>query len=142
MNQGSSDDSEPSKHGDDTAAGWHPMYERIGPFYDSNGVAYRLGVDEDALAARREERTLLAMRTGSGEWLYPAWQFTVEGPVHEQLVPVLAALRALDGWLVGVWIVNEHPDLGGLSPREALARGTGAATVARLAQQDAAVLNA
>ncbi|WKN47460.1 hypothetical protein [Nocardioides sp. Arc9.136] len=65
--------------GENSTGSWHPMYERIGPFYDSSGAADRLGVDEEALAARREERTLLAMRTGSGEWLYPAWQFTVEG---------------------------------------------------------------
>ena len=75
---------------EDSTGGWHPMYERIGPFYDSSGAAYRLGVDEAALAAGREEGTVLAMRTGSGEWLYPAWQFTVEGAVHKQLVPVLA----------------------------------------------------
>lgn len=118
------------------------MYERIGPFYDSSGAAHRLGVDEEALAARREERTLLAMRTGSGEWLYPAWQFTVEGPVHVQLVPVLAALRGLDQWAAGIWIVNEHPDLGGMSPRKALASGMDVATVARLAQHDAGILNA
>lgn len=63
------------------------------------------------------------MRTADGQWLYPAWQFTGGGGIHPVLVPVLKALRGLDRWAAGVWLVAAHPDLSGSSPRQALRDG-------------------
>lgn len=119
------------------------LLKALGPFYDSDGAMYQLGsLTPGALAVRRREQTVLAMQTGAGEWLYPAWQFTGEGAVHAQLVPVLDAFRGLDGWVAGTWLTNTRDDLGGLSPRQALSGGANPETIAVLAWEDATVLKA
>ncbi len=118
-----------------------PHYADVGPFYDSAGARHQLGgVTKQALGSRRANESVLAMRTGDGHWLYPAWQFTGDGGIHPVLAPVLKALRGLDRWAAGVWLVAAHPDLSGASPREALRDGTAPATVARLARHDASTL--
>jgi len=120
-----------------------PHYAELGPFYDSAGALVQLGqVTKQALASRRANESVLAMRTGDGQWLYPAWQFTGSGGLHPVLVPVLKALRGLDRWAAGVWLVAEHPDLSGASPRQALRNGTDPDTVARLALRDKTALAA
>lgn len=118
-----------------------PHFSDLGPFYDSAGALHQLGgVTKQALASRRTNETVLAMRSGDGQWLYPAWQFTGAGGIHPALVPVLKALRGLDRWAAGVWLVAAHPDLSGASPRQALRDGTDPATVARLARRDTSTL--
>ncbi|WP_157829651.1 hypothetical protein [Nocardioides alpinus] len=120
-----------------------PHFADLGPFYDSAGALHQLGnVTKQALASRRTNETVLAMRTGDGQWLYPAWQFTGDGGIRPALVPVLKALRGLDRWAAGVWLVAAHPDLSGSSPRQALRAGADPATVACLARRDAAALAA
>lgn len=94
------------------------------------------------LDSRRTNQTVLAMQTGDGHWLYPAWQFTGQGSIHAALAPVLKALRGLDRWMAGVWLVAEHPDLGGRSPRRALRNGVDSGDVARLALHDKQALAA
>lgn len=80
-------------------AGMHPMYATIGPFYDADGARAQLdGVDQLGLEARRESGAVLAMQTGDGSWLYPAWQFTGSGTVHPALVPVW---RSCVPWIRG-----------------------------------------
>lgn len=116
-------------------------FSGVGPFYDSAGALHQLGgITKQALAGRRANKSVLAMRAGDGQWLYPAWQFTGDGGVHPVLVPVLRALRGLDRWAAGVWLVAEHPDLAGSSPRQALRHGTDPATVVGVARRDAAAL--
>lgn len=118
-----------------------PHFADLGPFYDSAGALHQLGgVTKQALGSRRTHQSILSMRTGDGQWLYPAWQFTGAGGVHPALVPVLRALRGLDRWAAGVWLVAPHPDLSGSSPRQALRDGTDPATVARLARHDTSAL--
>ena len=118
-----------------------PHFDGLGPFYDSSGALHQLGgVTKQALASRRTNESVLAMRTGDGQWLYPAWQFSGDGGVHPVLVPALKALRGLDRWAAGVWLVTAHPDLSGSSPRQALRDGTDPETVARLARRDTAAL--
>lgn len=118
-----------------------PHFAGIGPFYDSAGALRQLGgVTKQALASRRANESVLAMRTGDGQWLYPAWQFTGDGGVHPVLAPVLKALRGLDRWAAGVWLVAAHPDLSGSSPRHALRDGTDPDTIARLARRDTSAL--
>lgn len=120
-----------------------PHFADLGPFYDSSGALHQLGgVTKQALGSRRANQSVLAMRAGDGQWLYPAWQFTGTGRVRPVLVPVLKALRGLDRWAAGVWLVAPHPDLSGSSPRQALRDGTEPATVARLARRDASALAA
>jgi hypothetical protein len=115
----------------------------VGPFYDSAGARLQLGLrTKQALDSRRNTQTVLAMQTRDGTWLYPAWQFTGDGSVHQVLLPVLKALRGMDRWQVGVWLVSEHPDMGGISPRQALRDGVDPAAVARVAAHDKAALAA
>ena len=124
-----------------TPAQLDPHFAGLGPFYDSSGARHQLGgITKQALDSRRTHQSVLAMRTGDGHWLYPAWQFTGDGHVHPVLAPVLKALRGLDRWAAGVWLVSAHPDLDGSSPREALAAGRDADAVARLAQHDKTTL--
>lgn len=114
-----------------------PHFKGIGPFYDTEGAIVQLGgISKQALAGRRERHTVLAMKTKDGFWLYPAWQFTGDGHVHDVLLPVVKELAPLNGWSAGVWLVKEHPDLNGRSPRKALAEGTPPADVAKIARQD------
>ena len=118
-----------------------PHFAGLGPFYDSAGARHQLGdITKQALDSRRTHESVLAMRAGDGQWLYPAWQFTGDGRVHGVLAPVLKALRGLDRWAAGVWLVSAHPDLDGSSPREALRAGADADSVARLAQHDKTAL--
>jgi hypothetical protein len=120
-----------------------PHFADIGPFYDSKGAQLQLGgVTKQALDSRRHTGSVLAMRTGDGHWLYPAWQFTGKGGVHPVLTPVLRALRPLDGWTAAVWLVAGHSDFGGQSPREALRRQIDPQLVAAAARQDALALTA
>jgi hypothetical protein len=115
----------------------------VGPFYDSAGARLQLGLrTKQALDSRRNTQTILAMQTGDGTWLYPAWQFTGDGSVHQVLLPALKELRGMDRWQVGVWLVSEHPDLGGISPRQALRDGVDPLAVARVAARDKAALAA
>jgi hypothetical protein len=115
----------------------------VGPFFDSAGARLQLGLrTKQALDSRRNTQTVLAMQTGDGTWLYPAWQFTGAGGVHHVLRPVLKELRGMDRWQVGVWLVSDHPDLGGVSPRQALRDGVDPAAVARVAARDKADLAA
>jgi hypothetical protein len=115
----------------------------VGPFYDSAGARLQLGLrTKQALDSRRNTQTVLAMQTGDGTWLYPAWQFTGDGRVHQVLLPVLKELRGMDRWQVGVWLVSEHPDLDSMSPRQALRDGVSPVAVARVAAHDKAALAA
>ena len=119
----------------------HPYYAAVGPFYDTAGARRQLGgVTKQALDSRRGSQTILAMQTGDGHWLYPAWQFTGQGTIHPVLVPVLKQLRGLDRWMAGVWLTNAHPSLEGRTPRQALAEHVDPQVVASLAAQDKATL--
>lgn len=125
----------------DTPSELDPHFADVGPFYTSGGAASQLGgITKQALSDRRKTRSVLAMRAGDGRWLYPAWQFTGAGTVHPALAPVLRALRPLDRWAAGVWLVGAHPELGGRSPRAALRDGEPPRRVADLAAADAATL--
>lgn len=123
----------------DTPSGLDPHYAPLSPFYDSRGAAHQLGgITKQALSDRRRCGSVLAMRAGDGTWLYPAWQFTGAGAVHPSLVPALRALKPLDRWAAGVWLVGEHPDLDGRCPRAALGDGEDPHRVAALAALAAA----
>jgi hypothetical protein len=57
-------------------------------------LAERLGVDPIALDVRRRSWELFATRaSGTGEWLYPSWQFDEKGEVRSDVARVLAAAR-------------------------------------------------
>ena len=125
----------------DAPSGLDPHYADLAPVFDSRGAAAQLGgISRQALSGRRRTGSVLAMRAGNGNWVYPAWQFTGAGTVHPRLTPVLRALRPLDPWAAGVWLASAHPNLGGRSPRTALGDGQDPQQVAALAAADAAAL--
>lgn len=125
----------------DSPAELDPHVADVGPFYISDGAIRQLGgISKQAVDSRRRTWSILAMRTQDGTWLYPAWQFTGDGRVHDVLRSVLKALRGMDRWAAGVWLVSDHPDLGGRSPRQALRDGLQPEQVANLAARDRARL--
>lgn len=101
--------------------------DHAGPFLDTEGVAAALdGVSKQAVSQRVQGRRLLALRTGSGRWVYPLWQFH-HGALLPGLPEVLAAAgydprRPVTGWTVASWLATEDPELGG-APRDLLAAG-------------------
>jgi hypothetical protein len=99
--------------------------DQLGPLHDTPGVAARLGgVTKQAVSDRVHRHRLLALRTGSGRLVYPAFQFN-----GHDLVPgmadVLLALRpdATSAWTVASWLTTPDSALHGRAPIEALRDG-------------------
>lgn len=119
----------------------HPVYARLGPFYDTEGARQHLdGMSKQAVAKRRAVGAVLAMQTSDGRWLYPTWQFSPSGGVRQQLAPVLREFAGVDGWTAGTWLMNPHPVLEGDTPREFLAAEGSPQRVVELARHDVAAL--
>jgi hypothetical protein len=112
----------------------------LGPFYDTRGVTRLLGgVSRQAVADRRERRTLLGLKTADGVLVYPAFQFDERGEVISGLAAVLQCFdrEAADDWTVGGWLVSKHRGLDGESVVEWL-RGGGDPARAEILARDAA----
>jgi hypothetical protein len=97
----------------------------VGPFYDAATVADVLGVSASAVRSRRARGSLLALRTGSGSWVYPAWQFDHGGQVLPGLVPVLRVLAGGDvsAWTLASWLRSPEVELSGRTPFAVLHAG-------------------
>ena len=119
----------------------HPVALILGPFFSSNGAMRILGVPtRQALASRRAHGSVLALKTADGHWVYPAFQFDhARHRVRPALAEVLKVMRGVDPWVVGLWLVEDHPDLEGHSPLEALPGRVGEVVdLARQYRQDVA----
>lgn len=88
----------------------------LGPFHDTRGVTRLLGgVSRQAVADRRERRTLLGLKTADGVLVYPAFQFDE----HNEVLPGLAAVlqcfdpEAADDWTLAGWLVAKQQALDG-----------------------------
>lgn len=94
----------------------HP-FEELGPFYDTAGVSRWLGITRQALHQKVKAGQLLALTTGDGQRLYPAWQFAPDGRPLTGLVDVLRVLNpaAADAWTVAVWLTRPLETSGGRS---------------------------
>ena len=98
-----------------TTAAWS---EHLGPVHDARGVQQILGVTKQAVSKRR----LLALTTGSGRVVYPAFQFTGSG-----VVPGIAEVVAIlpedlvSPWTVASWLVSPDAELDGERPIDLLA---------------------
>lgn len=113
------------------------MAEQIGPlFYDSAGVATILAVpgsrpiSKQAVEQRRSRRTVLALQTSDGKWIYPTWQF-VGHKVMPGLGDLLALFQAHSPWSVGTWLTTPSPELGDRTPIQSL-QGDGPSDQLRL----------
>lgn len=99
--------------------------DQLGPVYDTAGVAALLGgVTKQAVSDRVSRHRLLALRTGSGRLVYPAFQFNGHD-VTPGLAEVLATVHpdAVSAWTVASWLTTPDPALRRRTPIEALHDG-------------------
>ncbi len=95
--------------------------ELLGPFYGPGQVARVLGnVSRQAVADRRQRRTLLGLKTADRHWVYPLFQFDRHNRVLAGLPALLRILgdSAVDDWSLAGWLVSPLRSLGGRSAIE------------------------
>lgn len=106
-----------------TVSRWDDL---LGPFYSTNQVA-RLcgGISRQALADRRERRTLLGLKTADGVVVYPTFQFDEKNRVLSGLSEVLQCFRGVDvdDWTLAGWLASPSRALEGRSVIEWLRLG-------------------
>ncbi len=98
----------------------------LGPFYGSAQVAKMCGdISRQALADRRERRTILGLKTADGVVVYPAFQFDAKNQILRGLPEVLQCFRGVevDDWTIAGWLVSASRALESLSAVEWLRRG-------------------
>jgi hypothetical protein len=88
----------------------------------SSQVSSALGITRQAVDKRRSRGALLAVPNGSGEYLYPACQFTSDG-VITGLEEVLRAFQIRSAWTQLSALLASAPALGGKTILEALKSG-------------------
>ena len=100
--------------------------EQLGACYDVEGVRRLLAREGQPISrqAVHKRRGLLALTTGSGKVVYPAFQFAGRSPVAglERVLDVLAPDLA-SRWTVASWLVSPEAHLGGERPIDVLRRG-------------------
>jgi|RhiMethySRZTD1v2_1073278.scaffolds.fasta_scaffold09626_3 hypothetical protein len=116
-------------------------WAELGPFYSTTGIARVLGgVSRQAVEERRRRRTILALRTADGVWVYPAFQLDGRNRVVAGLADVLARFRPDgpdDEWMVAAFVAAPQPALGGRTIAEHLRDGGALADVVALADERA-----
>src|SRR5918994_5806811 len=116
-------------------------WRELGPFYTTSGLARVLGgVSRQAIEERRRRRTVLALRTADGVWVYPAFQLDGRNRVVPGLADVLERFRPEtpdDEWMVAAFVAAPQPGLGERSIVEHLRAGGDPAQVLALADQRA-----
>lgn len=98
----------------------------IGPFYGTTQVTKLCGgISRQALADRRERRTILGLKTSDGVVVYPAFQFDAKNQILGGLSEVLQSFRGVDvdDWTIAGWLVSPSRNLDGRSVVEWLRQG-------------------
>lgn len=117
-------------------------WAELGPFYSTAGIARVLGgVSRQAVEERRRRRTILALRTADGAWVYPAFQLDGRNRVVAGLAEVLARFpveSADDEWMAAAFVAAPQPALGGRSIVDHLRDGGIRADVLALTDERAA----
>ena len=117
-------------------------WSELGPFYSTTGIARVLGgVSRQAIEERRRRRTILALRTADGVWVYPAFQLDERNRVARGLAEVLERFRPQtpdDEWMVASFVAAVQPGLGDRTIVDHLQAGGGLAPVLDLADERAA----
>ena len=88
----------------------------------SSQVSSALGITRQAVDKRRSRRALLAVPNGSGDYVYPACQFTSDG-VITGLEEVLRAFQIQSPWTQLSVLLASAPGLGGKTILETLKSG-------------------
>lgn len=91
----------------------------------SQQVADALGITRQGVDKRRRRRGLLAVPSGSGEYLYPACQFTPDG-VIPGLEETLRAFQVSNPWTQLSALLAPAPGLGGRTILDTLKTGADA----------------
>jgi hypothetical protein len=116
-------------------------WAELGPFYSTTGLARVLGgVSRQAVEERRRRRTVLALRTTDGAWVYPAFQLDGRNRVVAGLPEVLARFQPTtpdDEWMVAAFITAPQPGLGGATIVDHLRHGGALAPAVALADHRA-----
>jgi hypothetical protein len=97
--------------------------EHLGAFYDTTAVRSLLGGEgePESVESMHKRKDLLVLTTGSGQVVYPAFQFR-----GRQLAPGLGRVLAelpeslVSGWTLAAWLISAESDLGGVRPIDAL----------------------
>jgi len=97
------------------------LLARAGGALTAEEVAAVLGVSSNAVHTRHHRGTLLAVRDGTGKFLYPACQFGNGGSLPG-LDLVLAAFTVQGEWTRLSVLLAPAPALGGATPLDALRR--------------------
>jgi len=98
------------------------LLTRGGGGLTSSQVSSVLGITRQAVDKRRSRRALLALPNGSGEYVYPACQFSSDG-VIAGLEEVLRAFQIRSPWTQLSMLLASAPALGGRTMLEALKSG-------------------
>jgi hypothetical protein len=112
----------------------------LGPFYTTTKVAEILGgISRQALADRRDRRTLLVLKTADGILVYPTFQFDEHNEIVRGLPEVLQCFRGfdVDDWTLAGWLVAPSRALEGHSAVEWLRLGYDLEPVLSLARATA-----
>jgi hypothetical protein len=110
--------------------------DALGPFYGTGQVAKILGgISRQAIADRRERRTLLGLKTADGVMVYPTFQLDDRNQVLPGLAEILQAFRAsdVDDWTLAGWLVSPSKALRGQSVIQWLKNGGDLASALTLA---------
>ena len=89
---------------------------------DAREFAYLLGASRGMLDELHRNREVLGLSAGAGGLRYPAWQLGADG-VPFAVMPALFERLGGAAWTVHRFLVQSHPELDGLTGREALRRG-------------------
>lgn len=118
-------------------------WAELGPFYSTAGIARVLGgISRQAVEERRRRRTILALRTTDGMWVYPAFQLDDRNRVVHGLAEVLDRFRPDtpdDEWMVAAFVAAPQPGLDGRSIASHLRAGGDLAPAIDLAEERAAL---
>jgi hypothetical protein len=119
--------------------------EQLGACYDVEGVRQLLARDGQPISrqAVHKRRGLLALTTGSGKVVYPAFQFAGRSPIAglERVLDVLAP-ELVSRWTVASWLVSPEAQLDGERPIDVLQRSDGVNAVVAVAAAWSAALAA
>lgn len=101
--------------------------EDLGAFYDTRGVQQLLSREGKPVTRQAVSKrvSLLALKTGSGRVVYPAFQFRGGKPVAGlgELLRILTE-DIVSPWTVASWLNAPTPDLGDESPIGLLEEGS------------------
>jgi hypothetical protein len=133
---------EAARRGALLAASSQAWESEIGPLLGTANVRGLLGVSRQRVDELLRSNRLIALSDRAGHRRYPAFQFHDGQPMP----PLIAAFwtladAAVSPWTAASWCTSADEALDGLSPVKWARRRRDAATLARVARQDAARLD-